>query len=332
MRIDRSEKTAASLKRLATRLGRMPEPREIEHRSALFAEVVATGGMFQWAKYLGWAKRNDRYSSDIALRDLKLFVADRTSWPSTDEFKIAGYGSLLVHMRDEGGLNLWASLVGLTANKPGRPRGASSSVEVSWTYDRLRSELRSFLEGHDEWPRDMEFKAAGHQKLLAQIARKGGKKYWADQMGVELVCISVRKITMQAIEDRLLEYTFGMTEFPSLETFRADRQYALERQVQQTGGISYWALRLDFDDPSGRRLAGRKPYRAGSKRDPRQIVIALGEVMISRDTWPTLGEFQEAIPGLYDAMTRTYGIPYWAGVFGLEPNRRGRPSKVAAIV
>ena len=56
-----------------------------------------------------------------------------------------------------------------------------------WSHRRIESELATFLDGRDSWPRFEEFLREGRRALHDQAVAYGGAAYWSEQCGVRYV-------------------------------------------------------------------------------------------------------------------------------------------------
>jgi hypothetical protein len=98
---------------------------------------------------------NERWTYARMKADLARFVGDRDDWPPRREFYAAGLSRLYCAIRAKQGHESLAAELGLGL-PPGRIYG-----RTRWTDEAIRMALDTFLEGHDSWPTQDEFKEAG---------------------------------------------------------------------------------------------------------------------------------------------------------------------------
>jgi hypothetical protein len=63
--------------------------------------------------------------------------------------------------------------------------GASPGPARTWTEDRIRTELQTFLAGRRYWPSAREFRDADQMPLYQAASRRGGIERWVRELGLE---------------------------------------------------------------------------------------------------------------------------------------------------
>ena len=158
---------------------------EAAGKKALRDAVQRSGGPERWAAAFKLPRIDERSGSRRVWTDeriqerLRLFLSDRSGWPSRAQFLAAGQGPLLAAIFAWGGAEKWARRVGRTA-----PRSQSRRREFVWPEERIRKELAEFCRGRDHWPRFSEFRAAGKLNLYQAASRNGGVDRWIRELGL----------------------------------------------------------------------------------------------------------------------------------------------------
>jgi Fic family protein len=99
----------------------------------------------------------------------------RTS-ATTDLQKLVAHGMLLIRGHGPSTRYVFPGAVHVgPTDGPGRPR--------RWTDALIERELRAYLDGHADWPRPAEFRAAGRGDLYAAASRSGGIARWRRMLG-----------------------------------------------------------------------------------------------------------------------------------------------------
>jgi hypothetical protein len=98
-------------------------------------------------------------------------------WPAASVFAAAGKAPLFTAAYRYGGLDHWASRLGLS-----RPCGRRRSAPY-WTEERIRVELADFCRDRRTWPRQAEFASAGRLPLYWAASRAGGMGRWEAELG-----------------------------------------------------------------------------------------------------------------------------------------------------
>jgi hypothetical protein len=162
-----------------------------------------------------------------------------------------------------------------------RPRRGNRRT---WTLERLRQELESFLGDRDEWPTVAEFRAAGNTALYDAVLRHGGAEHWARQLGVShrpqrgggRERSGPYKWTPERLEEELDDFLGDRDDWPIVAEFRAAGREALYDAVLQHGGARMWAARLGVSPPTG---PGRQPYPLHQAlEDARAVIEAEGHL------------------------------------------------------
>lgn len=202
------------------------------------------------------------------------------------------------------------------AARSGETRGSS------WTDERIRKELRSFLADRTEWPTYREFERDGRKALRDAITRAGGAERWSQKMGVRFVRHPPGYApiwTEDRIRRDLNDYLAGRGAWPSREEFEGDGLTALRNAVNRTGGADRWAA--EFGLSRQNRLSG---VRRGWT--PEAIEAMLRELIGESEMWPTRREFERAgLAGLLTAIYTHEGPDYWARRFKVRRHRGPSP-------
>ncbi len=166
-------------------------------------------------------------------KELKTFLAGRSTWPSYLEFADAGRARLHAQVLAWGGPHYWGAKLGV----------AVGSREVSWNETRLRDALAPLLAGREDWPELAEFRAAGMYRVYRAVTQHGGLEHWADEFGVKYKA-QRKKWSKERIEPLLIAFVGDRETFPTMDEFEAAGERRLYSAVRTHGGVPYWARRL----------------------------------------------------------------------------------------
>jgi hypothetical protein len=119
-----------------------------------------------------------RWGEERIRGTLKLYLQDKSAWPSPEEFRSDGFGQLRAAITRDGGIDRWLAEFGMPA--PHHLRGK----RTWWTEERIEGELRRFAAGHEAFPTQREFRRAGQTALLGALRRHGGIALWATRLGL----------------------------------------------------------------------------------------------------------------------------------------------------
>jgi hypothetical protein len=192
------------------------------------------------------------------------------------------------------------------------------------TEDRVREELRRFLNGRTEWPGYRDFQRAGHKVLRDNVTRHGGARRWAKEMGVRYVERRPGYApiwTEGRIRGDLRDYLAGHEQWPAREQFELDGRTALRNAVNRTRGADRWAEAFGLP-----RMDRRRGIRRGwtDEATYEQLGLLIGDTA----RWPSRREFEAA--GLYSMLTTIYrhdGPDFWASRMGVRRRpTSGKPS------
>jgi hypothetical protein len=249
-------------------------------------------------------------------RELRHFLAGQDAWPTYRTFERAGLKSLRDAVTRSGGAVQWARRLGIryVAHSPG--------YAPLWTEDRIRTDLRDYLKGRDEWPSRAAFEADGRTALRNAVNRTGGPDRWAAEFGLgrKTRLAGVRRgWTREAIEAELVRFLGERTTWPSRREFHDAGLGSMLSSIYKHEGPAYWARRLGVKQ---RAPFGRPRTRYWTDE---RIRRELERFCAGRDIWPTETEFVEAGQrSLYLAASRNGGVARWADELGLL-RRRPRP-------
>jgi len=256
----------------------------------------------------------EAWPNERVRHELEAFLEGAVEWPSYREFQRRGRKGLRDMVTRLGGARRWADRLGVAyvEHKPG--------YASRWTEDRVRAELREFLDGRREWPTRLEFEQAGHKTLRDAVGRLGGRERWAREFGLPLRDLrtgSKRAWTEARIELELLTFLDGDNEWPTRRAFEQADRGDLLAAVYRGEGVKHWARRVGvtrrpFPAPPGPRIWSDERIRA-----------ELTRFCDGRTTWPTQREFVRAGKAqLYQAASRRGGVDRWASVLDLARGRR----------
>ena len=191
----------------------------------------------------------------------------------------------------------------------------AAGQQSTWSDERIRDELRPFLEGRAEWPSYRDFQRAGLKALRDNVTRRGGARRWAREMRVAYVQRRPGYVpiwTEEGIRSDLRAYLARRREWPSREEFERDGRTALRNAINRTGGPDRWAQ--EFGLQRRDRLSG---VRRGWTRE--LIEAELRKLIGDGRTWPTQREFDDAgLDSLRTAINRHEGSRFWARRMGVR--------------
>jgi hypothetical protein len=214
----------------------------------------------------------------------------------------------------KGAGDLECRTMSLTAAEVGdsvRPAGRK------WTDDLVRSELTAFLTGRTAWPRQWEFLAAGRADLVGAMARMGGARRWARELGFgEIRAGQHRYWTDERIEAELRAVLAGK-DWPGIRGLKALSPRLHAVLFKDPRGTNFWVERL-----------GLAPRRR--QWDDARIRAELDRFLGDRHDWPSKREFQAAqMSYLLTAVYKHGGPERWAGEMGVMLRSHGRARAVA---
>ena len=286
---------------------------------------------------LGGVRRWTDERIHAALAD---FFGDRSTWPTSREFDEAGLHALREALRHYGGPERWSREMGVrwtaSLRAPSRrepPERLSAPPQrpwPKWTEHTITVELERFLMGRRDWPRHVEFVAAGQKGLYHAVLKHGGTHAWAARMGVEWIDRrGNRRWTETRIRQDLAEFLSGRDVWPTRKEFIDEGHRALFDAMRRFGGVEQW--RHEFGHrpspnpigaaPSADRRSAAKPHGArGHERrwSEARIEEAIRPLVDQLGRWPTKHEFQRA--GLHNALKAAYdhgGSAHWQAHFGV---------------
>jgi hypothetical protein len=263
-----------------------------------------------------------RWTNTTIRAALAEFLGDRTSWPTQREFRQAGRAGLYEVLRHYGGSHRWATELGVTL-----PQTAPPLSTPKWTDDRIGAELSSFLADSVEWPRYVDFMAAGRADLYRAAARNGGPEVWAQRMGVRYLKRRGGPPTYWTearIRERIGALLSGRARWPTPPEFEAAGEKRLLAAMHRGGGIRRWREEFGVLRPAGR--AGRRTPAAPRIWTDAAIGAAISPLVAALKRWPTKTEFRAA--GLGPALSAVYahgGRALWQERLGVAVATRVGP-------
>jgi hypothetical protein len=260
-------------------------------------------------------RRRVRAWDEARIREeLGRFLEGRDEWPAYRVFQRAGLKSLRDSITRNGGAQRWAAELGVrhVYHAPGYlPR---------WTEDRIRSELREFVDGAEHWPSRGEFEANGRRALYDAIRRNGGAERWSAEVGLARRTRrqgNRRGWTVEVIEAELSRLIAGDGRWPPRARFAQAGLESMLTAIYVHEGVAYWADRMGVDYRPRPSQARRRVWSVERIRGDLELFCE------GRLSWPTEREFFAAGLGrLYRAASRRGGIAFWAAELGLRRGRR----------
>jgi DNA invertase Pin-like site-specific DNA recombinase len=108
-------------------------------------------------------------------RELRDWRPDATVWPEPTEFLDAGRARLQLQVLEWGGPVYWSRRLGWQVRLP-----------LRWSEERVRGALRPYLKGHDEFPRERDFRRLDAKVVYEAAVRHGGVRRWAEEFGIAM--------------------------------------------------------------------------------------------------------------------------------------------------
>jgi hypothetical protein len=156
-----------------------PEAFQAAGRSRLYRQMLLSGGAEYWAIRLRVARTGRMYWTDDRIRRaLEVYLVDKSTWPTSGQFRADGLMTLSYAVSRSGGVRRWAPELGV-------PR-ANHDIggRTYWTEEHLRSELRFLCAGRTSFPTTAEFRSMGRGGMLRAMQMRGGVARWADELGL----------------------------------------------------------------------------------------------------------------------------------------------------
>lgn len=235
-------------------------------RQSLYQAVRVHGGSRLWAQRMGvrWVQRTGgggqpRWNEDRVREELRIFLADRTAWPTAAEFKEAGRGSLLRAVRRCGGTETWRQEFSLPPlqrpertprhRRPAAAPGRLSRTSPRWTEQRIEAAIAPLLEQLGRWPTKGEFRQAGLSRALSAVYDHGGSARWQRHFGVMPRAGSGpvpnrTRWTEERIEGELRTLIAHTGRWPTERELREHIPPGLYSAVVRHGGVRKWRRRL----------------------------------------------------------------------------------------
>jgi hypothetical protein len=199
-------------------------------------------------------------------------------------------------------MSLTAAAIGDSVSPAGR----------KWTDDLVRSELTAFVAGQTTWPRQWEFLAAGRADLVGAMAKTGGARRWARELGFGDIPAGRKRYWTDARIEAELRAILAGRDWPGIRGLKelSPRLHAV--LFKDPRGVNYWVERL-----------GLTPRRR--QWDDERIRAELEPFLAGRRDWPLKREF--AAVGKAPLLTAVYkhgGPARWAKELGVELGSHGR--------
>jgi len=248
----------------------------------------------------------DRQVSTAVLRSkLEAFVEGRRFWPGFQHFQARGRADLYSDIRATGGVARWAGELGLRVEP-------SHRVLRAWPEDRIRQQLRRYLNGQVQWPSTDEFVAAGLNEMRIAVRWTGGPERWAAEIG----------LPVKGTRRRTRRWSYAELRNAISELAADSGRWPTHRTLASVPGLEYATRRLDLRAQLCKDLALAPPTRSPRRTNywtDNQIQAALDHLLASRDTWPTRRMFGAAgLLGLHETLRRRGIIGEWAKRYGFE--------------
>jgi DNA invertase Pin-like site-specific DNA recombinase len=259
---------------------------------------------------IDWSEQRIREALDPLL-------AGRDRWPSFPDFQAVGLASLYAQIDRQVGHHELASIMGVPFRAPNRPEGNS------WSEERIRLELATYLQGQGIWPTRSQFKQDGRDALRDAISRHGGGAYWAAEMGVRVLRGPSARQRWSYIRMRheLADFASGRDDWPPAREFYAAGRRALYGAIARAKAQKKLASDLGLRLPPTDRVAPRRHWT------DERIRVALDGLVIGLDWWPSYVQFRDAgLRSLYERLRATGTLDAWRKRYGLPlpPGFSGR--------
>jgi site-specific DNA recombinase len=206
----------------------------------------------RWINASAVAVRPPRWQRQRIERELREFLGDRTDWPTTEAFRLAGRARLHRQVLLQEGEQWWADHFSVSVGRASAP----------WTDEVIRAALARYLADKQTWPMKAQFRADGLTRLSAAITRHGGTERWAQEMGIPRAGhYNGAKLhwTEERIRERLSVVCASRTTFPSERECGELGLTGMRKAIQKGRGVRWWASAMQVT-----------PHpRTGYKRDSR---------------------------------------------------------------
>ncbi len=232
----------------------------------------------------------------------------------TPDFQDAGRADLYSQVHRQGGARHVAAVLGLPFTPPRLDR------RLSWTEERIRTELRSNLNGKDTWPTCKQFAADGHPALRHAVREFGGAERWASELGVRLPRHQRArpKWSYLRLKEELTAFTRDRRDWPAVADFEAAGRMTLYHAIMRSGSRAQLAADLGLQLP-----AGLARIRSPARWTDEAIEAALDQLLEGRTSWPSWTDFREAgLTHLYAVLLQPGAREWWARQYGIKPPRR----------
>jgi hypothetical protein len=232
-------------------------------------------------------------------------------WPNFRELQIAGLAHLQWQIERHGGPRAVARRCQVPFTEGTR------ELADSWTEERVRTELRTYLADTEAWPKYDQFATDGENALRRAVNWFGGPERWAAELGFELPLAQRshrQPWSYILMKEQTARFTRGRGDWPKESEFAQAGLMGLCRTMRDTGSRERIAAELG--------LTLRTPAR---KWTDETIAAALDKLMAGRTTWPRPGEFRKAgLRSLHQRIEREGEAVKrrWAQRYGLESSPR----------
>ena len=200
-----------------------------------------------------------------------------------------------------------------------QPGALVAKAEAPRSAQRVRADLKRFVEGRTRWPSFSDFQAAGAGLLYDEAKRHGGDLYWARELEVRFEWPRWRSgaWSEDRIRSELTRYLGPSGVFPSGAQFVRDGERRLLQAVRWYGGTERWASEMGVTFLPG--LGARSSWTYD------RIRTEIEQLCVGRATWPTKKEFDAVgLQCLYETVRRKGLREQLASELGLmvPPHRR----------
>jgi hypothetical protein len=167
--------------------GREAFPRQADFKDAgllgLYHLLREGDSLEGWAEEMGLPYKDEDIATKLQrshwteeeIRNvLEPLCLGRKTFPTKDEFELAGLLGLYTYLHNRNSLHEWADEMSLYRAK--RPR---------WTDEVIEAELKKICRGRNNFPRGEDFRQAGIYAMYSKMMTSGRLSEWQEKMGLE---------------------------------------------------------------------------------------------------------------------------------------------------